>query len=300
MKVRSILPFILAMQLAIGVGCKSNAGPVSDEQIEKDIQTKVASDPETKDSAVIVTATSGKVTLAGKVKTEAAGKKVEKIAKDEPGVSYVEDQFGIDQTDSSTTAQGTPAAAAKPAQSAPPVQSTPPPPPPPPPVIPSGTVLTVRLGQTLSSKTTQAGTVFTATMANPITVDGNVLIPQGAQTQGVVRQSQKAGKFKGGAALSVELTSIVVNGHTYNIQTQSVDQSIAGKGKRTAGVVAGGTGAGAAIGALAGGGKGAAIGALVGAAAGTAGAGATGTNDITMPVESAASFQLAQPLTLKP
>jgi len=64
--------------------------------------------------------------------------------------------------------------------------------------------------------------------------------------------------------------------------------------------VAGGAGAGAAIGGLAGGGKGAAIGALVGVAAGAAGAGSTGTKDITMPVESAASFQLLQPLTLKP
>jgi hypothetical protein len=66
-------------------------------------------------------------------------------------------------------------------------------------------------------------------------------------------------------------------------------------------MVGGGAGAGALIGGIAGGGKGAAIGALVGGGAGTAGAGMTGNNnDITLPVESAVSFKLTAPVTLKP
>ena len=69
------------------------------------------------------------------------------------------------------------------------------------------------------------------------------------------------------------------------------------KQKVRPGFVAGGAG-GAAIGGLAGGGKGAAIGALAGAAAGTVGA-ATGNRDIQLPAESALSFRLLQPLTLK-
>jgi len=192
MKVRTILPLILILQLAIGIGCNKNTGTGSDEQIEKDIQTKAASDPETKDSTVTVTAKSGKVTLAGTVKNSAAAKKLEKIATEEPGVSDVDDQTAIDQADSSATARATPAPTPQPAQSAAPAQPTPPPPP----VVPSGTVLTVRLGQTLSSKTTQTGTVFTATMANPITIGGKMLIPQGAQAQGLVRQSHKLGNSK--------------------------------------------------------------------------------------------------------
>ena len=92
--------------------------------------------------------------------------------------------------------------------------------------------------------------------------------------------------------------------HLRSIQSRSADveafsQTSTGKGKRTAGAVVGGTGVGAAIGGLAGGGKGAAIGALVGAGAGTAGA-MTGNRDITLPAESALSFKLVQPLTLKP
>ena len=54
------------------------------------------------------------------------------------------------------------------------------------------------------------------------------------------------------------------------------------------------------IGGIAGGGKAAAIGALVGAGAGTVGAATTGNREIELPAESALSFKLAQPLTLKP
>jgi hypothetical protein len=142
--------------------------------------------------------------------------------------------------------------------------------------------------------------MFTATTANPITINAKTVIPQGSEAQGIVRDAKKAGKFKGGAVLNLELTSLIVNGLKYNIKTQGVSQTSTGKGKRTAGMVAGGAGGGAAIGALAGGGKGAAIGALAGAAAGTLGAGATGNRDIAMPAESAISFELLQPLTLKP
>lgn len=60
-------------------------------------------------------------------------------------------------------------------------------------------------------------------------------------------------------------------------------------------MMAGGAGAGAAIGGLAGGGKGAAIGALAGVAAGTIGA-TTGNRDITLPAETALSFKLDSPL----
>jgi hypothetical protein len=97
----------------------------------------------------------------------------------------------------------------------------------------------------------------------------------------------------------LHLDSITVKGHQHNIESESFDQTSTGKGKRTTGAIAGGTGIGAAIGGLAVGGKGAAIGALDGATAGTIGA-ATGNRGIELPAEPALSFRLAQPLTLKP
>lgn len=285
MRPRNMMRFLMIVSMALWIGCTSRP---SDEQIQKDIQTKAASDPDTKDARVEVAAKEGRVTVTGTVPTEVAAKKIQKIAKEEPGVSDVDDETSISSNSGPTT------------PSKPATAPTAPPPPPAPVVVPAGTVLTVRLGQSLSSKDSQTGSVFTATTANPVTINAKTAIPQGSEAQGIVRDAKKAGKFKGGAILNLELTSLVVNGLKYNIRTQGVSQTSTGKGKRTAGMVAGGAGGGAAIGGLAGGGKGAAIGALAGAAAGTIGAGATGNRDIAMPAESAISFELLQPLTLKP
>ena len=166
-------------------------------------------------------------------------------------------------------------------------------------VIPAGTIITVRLGDALSSKTSQAGQAFTATVAEPVQVDGKDVIPSGASASGTVTDAKPLGRFKGGASLAVKLTSINVNGTDRPIETSSVMRSEKGKGKRTATMVGGGAGLGALIGGLAGGGKGAAIGALAGAGAGTAGTAFTGNKDVVLPAETALSFKLDQPLELK-
>jgi hypothetical protein len=135
---------------------------------------------------------------------------------------------------------------------------------------------------------------------SPIRIGGEVVIPAGSEVVGIVKQAKKAGKIKGAAVLSLTLESVTIDGHTYNVATNAISQTSTGKGKRSAVAIGGGTGLGAAIGGIAGGGKGAGIGALVGAAAGTVGAATTGNRDIELPAESALSFKLAQPLTLKP
>ncbi len=166
-------------------------------------------------------------------------------------------------------------------------------------VIPADTVIVVVLDQTITSKTNKSGDKFTATVESPIEVEGKVAIPKGARAEGVVNEAKAAGRFKGGAALSLTLTSVTVNGRDHEIQTSGATMSSKGKGKRTAVMVGGGAAGGAAIGAVAGGGKGAAIGALIGAAAGTGGAGLTGNRDITLAAETALDFKLLQPLTVK-
>ena len=163
-------------------------------------------------------------------------------------------------------------------------------------VIPSGTTLTVRLGETLSSKDSQPGQAFTASLVNPVEADGRPAIPAGATATGSVVAAHAAGKFKGASLLEIRLDSVTIGGKQYPIQTSAVERSQKGKGKRSAAMIGGGAGAGALIGALAGGGKGAAIGALVGGGAGTAGAAYTGKADITLPAESALTFKLEAPL----
>jgi len=162
-------------------------------------------------------------------------------------------------------------------------------------------VIAVRLQQALGSKTSQEGEHFEASVAAPVMIGGKTVVPTGSTAYGRVTQAHAAGKFKGGATLAVELTDLRVNGLDYPIQSTAVAQNSKGKGKRTAAMIGGGAGGGALIGGLAGGGKGAAIGALVGAGAGTVGSAFTGGNrDISLPAESALSFELTAPVTIKP
>lgn len=166
-------------------------------------------------------------------------------------------------------------------------------------VIPAGTVLTVRLGQAIGSKISSSGDAFPAALAQPVVVGGSTVIPAGAEAEGTVVQAAPLGRFKGGAMLSVALTSITVNGTPHQVQTAAVSRTEKGKGKRSAVMIGGGAGLGALIGGLTGGGKGAAIGAAAGAGAGTAGTAFTGNKNIVLPAESTLSFRLTQPLELR-
>jgi hypothetical protein len=281
----ALLPAVLGLSIAC-----SKAKP-SDDTITKDVQTKVAADPDTRDSQVTVAAKEGKVTLTGKVKSPVAQKKVEQIARQEPGVAAVDDQIAVEPAAEQAAQPAPPPQAAQPA---------PPPPPPPPIVVPAGTVLTVRVGQALSSKTSQTGQSFLATLAQPVSVGGNPAIPAGSTVSGTVVTAKTKGKIKGEGELDLALTSITVRGQTYDIRTDVLNNTVKGKGSRTAKTTGGGAAGGALIGGIAGGGKGAVLGGLLGAGAGLVGGAATGNQQIEIPAESALSFRLSARLTLPP
>jgi hypothetical protein len=169
-----------------------------------------------------------------------------------------------------------------------------PPQPPPPIVIPAGTHIAVTTDQALGSKISQAGDTFTATVARPVSIDGQVVIPRGARASGTVEQAKSLGRFKGQAYLELSLDTVRVDGQRYQIHSNGLERVEKGKGKRSAGFIGGGAGLGALIGGLAGGGKGALIGGLAGAGAGTAGAGLTGKKDIYIPAETTLTFKLTR------
>lgn len=270
---RAIATFFVGA-MCFTVGCSKH---VSDDTIAQDVQSKVAADPATKDSAVKVTAKDGKVTLSGTANDTAAQQRAEQIAREEPGSTGVNDQIAV-------------------APPAPPVQA----PKPEPIIVPAGTALVVTVVEALSSKTSKSGQTFLATLAQPVSVQGTTAIPKGSSVTGTVITAKEKGKIKGEGQLSLALTSITVRGQNYSIQTGTLDSAVKGKGKRTAVTTGGGAAGGALIGGLAGGGKGAGIGALVGAAGGLAGGAFTGNKQIEIPAESALTFSLSKSLTLPP
>lgn len=166
-------------------------------------------------------------------------------------------------------------------------------------IVPAGTQLTVRLSQSLSSKTNEPGDDFTGVLDHDVTVDGKTVIPAGSEVTGEVVDAEASGRLKGTGRLFLTLTEVEVNGDSYDVATSTAGRKEASKVKRDVLIIGGGAGAGALIGGLAGGGKGAAIGAGVGAGGGTAAAALTGQRDIVFPPESRLRFRLEEDLTVR-
>jgi hypothetical protein len=164
--------------------------------------------------------------------------------------------------------------------------------------VPTGTVITVTIDQSISSKNAKVGQGVVASVAQDVAANGKVVIPKGSHAKLVVSMAQASGRLSTPAKLWLRLKSVEVHGKTYTIATSSSGRTMGGKGKRDAGFIGGGAGAGALIGGLAGGGKGAAIGAAAGAGAGTAGAAATGKKEVEFPAETRLSFTTRAPVTL--
>jgi hypothetical protein len=166
--------------------------------------------------------------------------------------------------------------------------------------VPDGTAMSVRLTDPLDSEKNQAGDTFRATLNVPITVEDNVVIPEGADLEGRVAEVKSAAHFKGASLLSLELTKVSFNGHSYQIHTNTWQKEGTARGKNTAVKVGGGAALGAIIGGIAGGGKGAAIGSVVGAGAGTGAQAVTKGEQIKLNSEQLLSFTLASPVTVLP
>ena len=189
-------------------------------------------------------------------------------------------------------------APAPPPPSAPPASAqsaeAPPPPPPQQYVVPRGAALVVRMGQTVSAKDNNVGDSFSGTLAQSVLVHGVNVLRAGTPVTGTVVASKGQGRFKGDGALGIAISRV----GKYQVTTTSYEKTASGKGKRSAGFIGGGGGAGALIGGIAGGGKGALLGGLLGAGAGTAGAAFTGNKNVSVPAETVVTFNLAAPVTV--
>lgn len=150
----------------------------------------------------------------------------------------------------------------------------------------------------VNSDRARLGETFRASLDEPIVVNGQELVPRGADVLTKLVADQQSGKIEGKTVLTLAISTITVNGRPVDVTTSDVQTASKSRGARSAGVIGGGAALGAVIGAIAGGGKGAAIGAGSGAALGTAGEVLTGGQKVRIPSETRLTFRLQNPAQL--
>jgi len=164
--------------------------------------------------------------------------------------------------------------------------------------ISAGTRISVRTIDSIDSTKNRVGYRFQASLEESLSVDGNVVVPKGADVYGRLEGSKETGTFTGRSQLKLELTGIVVQGQTVPLVTGEYEVSGKSRGKSTAKRTVGGAAIGSIIGALAGGGKGAAIGAGTGAGVGAASEIITKGDQVKIPSETLLDFTLQQSATI--
>lgn len=175
----------------------------------------------------------------------------------------------------------------------PPAQLPPAPQPAAPVEVPAGTRITVRMIDSVDSQVARVGDTFRASVDEPVSVDGNIVIPRGADVVAKLEEDTQSGRLTGRTTLKLVLSSVRVNDRSIDITTSDVVKESSSRGAKTAAAAGGGAILGAIIGAAAGGGKGAAIGAGSGAAVGTGAESMSKGQRVKVPSETRLDFTLS-------
>jgi hypothetical protein len=164
--------------------------------------------------------------------------------------------------------------------------------------LPAGSNLVVRMIDGVDSEVNRVGQTFQASLDEPVALNGDTVVPRGADAVVKLVDAKESGKLTGRTELTLDLVSIKVDGRMVDVNTQTVSQASSSRGARTA-KVAGGTAAlGAIIGGIAGGGRGAAIGAAAGAGAGAGAEIVTHGQRLKIPSETRLTFVTDTPVKI--
>jgi len=165
--------------------------------------------------------------------------------------------------------------------------------------IRSGTYLNVRVDQPLSSDHNHAGDGFSATLVQPLVIDGVVVAQRGQTVDGRVVEAQKAGRTEGVSRLAVEIVDLpIADGQQIQIKSQLLRLTGPTSIGRDVGAIGTTSAIGAMAGGIAGGGVGAGIGAGAGAVAGLIGVLVTRGHPTIIYPESVLTFRIDNPVTI--
>jgi len=93
-------------------------------------------------------------------------------------------------------------------------------------VLPIATVLRLKLDRSISTAKDRAGEPFTATLTQPVNVDGHTVIPAGAAVNCRVERARGARRFSGKPSLSIKALGVrMPSGEELNFTASVVDTS---------------------------------------------------------------------------
>ena len=164
--------------------------------------------------------------------------------------------------------------------------------------LPSGTTLAVELRTTVASNTSAVEDRVEGVLRRPIVVDGEEIVPAGAEVSGVVTEALASARVKGRARLALRFNSMTIDDAPTTIGTAAIARVAPATKKDDAGKIAAGAGAGAIIGAITGGKKGAVVGTVVGGGAGTGVVLATRGDEVTLAAGTSLTTTLTRPLVV--
>ncbi len=170
--------------------------------------------------------------------------------------------------------------------------------------IAGGTTFDVTLNQELSTRTSQVGDLYSATLVQPLTDGRLVIVPAGATVLGQVTVVQKSGGQGQQAVLNLSIHEVSFDGETYPLQASIVEANPETRSRSSTGEkaakIGGAAVAGAILGRIIGGNAtGTIIGTAVGGAAGTAIVLGTEDVDAVLPRGSRMTLRLDAPLEIQ-
>src|SRR5258708_22515380 len=101
-------------------------------------------------------------------------------------------------------------------------------------MIPSGTVMKVRMIDGVDSETSQLGQTFQASLDDPIVIEGQTVVPRGADIVAKLVEDKQAGKISARTELTLDLLSMRANGKMSDLTTQQATPATGSRATKSA------------------------------------------------------------------
>lgn len=165
--------------------------------------------------------------------------------------------------------------------------------------VPAASVIGIRLDTSVSSETARVEDRVTARVTRDVNIDGQTVIPAGAELTGTVTLVDRGGKMRDRARIGVRFDTLTLASREHlPIQTETIFRDGESPSNEASSKIGASAVIGTILGAVIGGKKGAAIGAAAGAGGGTAAVMAGDRNEAAISAGAPLTVRLTAPVTI--